>query len=218
MAAETAEPETKDWHDVETALRELQGSIGRLSAEEESPAAPPSKEPKRLPSIFAASSDSDIRMLSRLYTPNIFAWGAYSQEGVEDDVDDLRLRVAFRLRSREEALRAKDLEAIRQLQRQEMREADEFMQAFDAEQWMQNQGPLPPTPAPGAGKAAPKPPRLRSQAGPLPREVMVEPRQVVPPSSGWPRRPPPPPPPPPSWSPALADIISVSSPVLRPRI
>ena len=97
---------------------------------------------RRLPSIFSASCDADLKLLNRCYAPNIFAWDR-CPVGVEDDVDDLQLRIAYRLRSRAEALQRADLAQLRQMQRQEMSDADEFMQGFDASHAVQRQGPLP---------------------------------------------------------------------------
>ncbi|CAJ1395675.1 unnamed protein product [Effrenium voratum] len=198
--AEPAEPESevKDWHDLECALRELRGSVARLEMPAEGPAPEPTQERapeaktqerRRLPSIFAASCESDIKLLNRCYTPNIFAWDALCPVGVQDDVNDLQLRVAYRLRCRAEALQKQDLEEIRALQRQEMKEADEFMHGFDAHQWLQ-QGPLPlaaKRPHSGAPpKSAPK-----SQAGPLPRDISklrpAPPPEVPAPMASWPR-------------------------------
>ncbi|CAJ1395674.1 unnamed protein product [Effrenium voratum] len=219
--AEPAEPESevKDWHDLECALRELRGSVARLEMPAEGPAPEPTQERapeaktqerRRLPSIFAASCESDIKLLNRCYTPNIFAWDALCPVGVQDDVNDLQLRVAYRLRCRAEALQKQDLEEIRALQRQEMKEADEFMHGFDAHQWLQ-QGPLPlaaKRPHSGAPpKSAPK-----SQAGPLPRDISklrpAPPPEVPAPMASWPRRQP--------LSP-LADV-TWGAPSMWPRI
>eukprot|EP00440_Ansanella_granifera_P056467 gb/GFBE01061205.1/.p1 GENE.gb/GFBE01061205.1/~~gb/GFBE01061205.1/.p1 ORF type:complete len:313 (+),score=38.75 gb/GFBE01061205.1/:1-939(+) len=151
-------------------------------------------ERKRVPSIFATPFEKSEKqpgqhhsqLLGHLYTPNIFAMDYACDAGVEDDVDDLQLRVAYRLRRREEALQAKDMSDLKNLQAAEMREADQFMQAFDAQQWLQHRGPALPS-----GQGAMAPPSLaaasrsasacasgRSNAGPLPapREPQSVPR------------------------------------------
>lgn len=174
--AETEEV-LKDWHDLKHSLGELDGAVARLSNQK---TGAPNKEVahdrKRLPSVFSASCDRDLKLLNRCYSPNIFAWDL-CRVGVEDDVDDLQLRVAYRLRRRAEELQKSDLEQLRQKQRQEMNEADEFMQGFDSQHWLQNQGPLPET---GRCSAAGKPQetkpqrpaeKKRSEAGPLPRTL-----------------------------------------------
>ncbi|CAE8694484.1 unnamed protein product, partial [Polarella glacialis] len=139
------------------------------------------EEPRRLPSVFAASSAADIAMLNRYYTPNIFAWSALGGGGgVQDDVSDLQLRVASRLRAREELLKQQELGTLWRLQREEMQEADHFLSAFDVQQrsrW-EGQGPLEERPRPlapahaaasrSSSSSATCRPKVAHGAGPLP--------------------------------------------------
>ncbi|CAK9104825.1 unnamed protein product, partial [Durusdinium trenchii] len=111
----------KDWKDLRCDLLDLHRAVKRLSGELPREVQAESERP-RLPSVFAASCDKDLKLLNRCYAPNIFAWDL-CHVGVEDDVDDLQLRVAYRLRSRAEQLQKSDLEQLRQLQRKEMSEA-----------------------------------------------------------------------------------------------
>eukprot|EP00434_Breviolum_minutum_P022768 symbB.v1.2.020087.t1/scaffold1671.1/size106526/1 len=136
--AEEADEAPKEWRDLKFAFLDLDEALGRLSSEK------PTKEAKdvgqlearqRLPSVFSASCEGDLKLLNRCYSPNIFAWDL-CRVGVEDDVDDLQLRVAYRLRRRGEALQQSDLEQLRRQQRQEMREADDFMEGFDSQHWI----------------------------------------------------------------------------------
>eukprot|EP00435_Cladocopium_sp_Y103_P062995 s3_g24.t1 len=140
LAMAEAEDVLKDWHDLKCSLGELDGAVARLSNQKTGGAKEEvaKNETKRLPSVFSASCERDLKLLNRCYSPNIFAWDLCSV-GVEDDVDDLQLRVAYRLRRRAEELQRSDLEQLRQKQRQEMNEADEFMQGFDSQHWLQNQ-------------------------------------------------------------------------------
>eukprot|EP00931_Biecheleriopsis_adriatica_P022293 TRINITY_DN14366_c0_g1_i2.p1 TRINITY_DN14366_c0_g1~~TRINITY_DN14366_c0_g1_i2.p1 ORF type:complete len:312 (-),score=66.74 TRINITY_DN14366_c0_g1_i2:74-955(-) len=200
MVAATAE----DWAGVEAALSDLAGRIGTMRTAAAGAAAPPSVTMpgslafpdaldeesmvrRRKPSVFSAPSESDIKLLGRCYTPNIFAWDRLCDVGVEDDVDDLQLRVGHRLRLREEALKAKDLAALKALQAEEMRDADSFMQAFDVQQWMQHQGPLPlssqgsPALSAPARASSSSATCRRSGAGPLPAR-----KQDTPSLSQWP--------------------------------
>lgn len=117
---------------------------------------------RKVPSIFSSGHKSDLECLGRHYEPNIFAWGAFGGEGVEDDATSLQLRCAARLRARERALKSRDLGAVWRLQRSEMREADAFLGAFDhAEAYaglavaaQVAQRPRPPSPWPVAGRVA----------------------------------------------------------------
>jgi hypothetical protein len=104
--------------------------------------------PRKMPSIFASGNKDDLDRLKRTVFPNIFAWNAYGGEGVEDDVSSLQLRASSRLRARQAELVAREknngLGAIWEVQRQEMREADLFMDAFDRNE----AGTFPWAPAP----------------------------------------------------------------------
>lgn len=192
---------------------------------------------QRLPSVFAATSAGDLAMLNRCYKPNIFGWDKCNV-GVHDDVDELQLRIAYRLRAREEALKKQDLEALKGLQAGEMRDCDEFMQSFDAQQYMHLappsslQGPMHRRTAGSAltrsASAAAAAPCKTSNAGPLPsRSVADDDRTGL---SQWPPLRPPPLAgrsgwelsdellrarpetrlQPACWSPALADILAAA--------
>eukprot|EP00929_Paragymnodinium_shiwhaense_P054239 TRINITY_DN27178_c0_g1_i1.p1 TRINITY_DN27178_c0_g1~~TRINITY_DN27178_c0_g1_i1.p1 ORF type:complete len:228 (-),score=47.14 TRINITY_DN27178_c0_g1_i1:209-892(-) len=117
-------------------------------------------EPSKRPSIWTSTHEADLERLGRHYTPNIFAWSASTEEGVEDDVSPLQLRIAARLSARQRQLDAAGLDTVKKLQEQEMYEADRFLQAFDVQtklamgfpdrlQSGSRAGPLPPA-APSA--------------------------------------------------------------------
>eukprot|EP00913_Durusdinium_trenchii_P000121 g110.t1 len=169
-------PQTGSPRDLRCDLLDLHRAVKRLSGELPREVQAESERP-RLPSVFAASCDKDLKLLNRCYAPNIFAWDL-CHVGVEDchsfgtdDVDDLQLRVAYRLRSRAEQLQKSDLEQLRQLQRKEMSEADEFMQGFDAQHWLQNQGPVPEKASAGPPEQRSRTARPSRAAGPLPRTL-----------------------------------------------
>jgi len=192
----------QDWASLESSLQDLTNRVGAMSKAScgtpsaavpsgAPPVPPPASAPpvassssaaafgglqrKRLPSVFtSAKSPEDLKLLNRLYTPNIFEWDVKCDVGVEDDVDDLQLRVGARLRARAEALKAKDLSELKSLQANEMRDADEFMQSFDVQQWMQCQAPapLPPKQQPtAAARSSSSSATCRSNAGPLPARL-----------------------------------------------
>eukprot|EP00930_Biecheleria_cincta_P041324 TRINITY_DN28314_c0_g1_i2.p1 TRINITY_DN28314_c0_g1~~TRINITY_DN28314_c0_g1_i2.p1 ORF type:complete len:240 (-),score=55.57 TRINITY_DN28314_c0_g1_i2:105-767(-) len=192
---------------------------------------------RRLPSVFAATSAGDMAMLDRCYQPNIFAWDK-CEVGVHDDVDDLQLRVGWRLRAREEALEKQDLDALKNLQAEEMRDADEFMQSFDVQRHMQLapppslQGPMSRGGSAGSAMtrsaSAAAAPCKTSNAGPLPSRNVASDDGFA--FSQWPPLRPPPLAgrvgwelsdellrarperrvPTACWSPALADILAAA--------
>lgn len=96
---------------------------------------PRQASPSKVPSVFGSGNKADLEKLKRHVFPNIFAWNAYGGEGVEDDVSSLQLRAAARLRARQAELLAREKEfglgSVWEVQRQEMREADSFLDAFD---------------------------------------------------------------------------------------
>eukprot|EP00933_Yihiella_yeosuensis_P053683 TRINITY_DN51955_c0_g1_i1.p1 TRINITY_DN51955_c0_g1~~TRINITY_DN51955_c0_g1_i1.p1 ORF type:complete len:323 (-),score=62.57 TRINITY_DN51955_c0_g1_i1:125-1093(-) len=172
MGTEDAEV-APDWQGLQAALKDLTLRVGETSGGSNLPpdkASPlfsleeheePIDLPQRLPSVFAASSDKDIALLNRCYTPNIFAWSALGGEnGVEDDVGDLQLRIASRLRAREEALKQQDLSALKELHRSEIQQVDLFLNSGHAvpapvrqqlqyqERSTHSQGRPPPPPPP----------------------------------------------------------------------
>jgi len=257
----------KDWEGLESSLQDLTNQVSALRAASEtgaggkpsaaaasassSAAAPPLPAPatgppavlaaqgeqrRRMPSVFAATNDGDMAMLNRCYKPNIFAWDK-CEVGVHDDVDDLQLRIGYRLRAREEALKKQDLDALKSLQADEMRDADEFMQSFDVQHHMRLapppslQGPMLPRTARSAlirSASAAAAPCKTANAGPLPsRKVAFDDGPAF---SQWPPLRPPPLAgrvgwelsdellrarpesrlPPACWSPALADILAAA--------
>lgn len=107
--------------------------IERISNSPRPLARPPPFNPfnAHRPSVFASPSPADQDLVARCYQPNIFAWSRHGCEGVRDDVDDLQLRVAARLRRRQQALDKGEFDSVMQLHHREMRDADAFMQAFD---------------------------------------------------------------------------------------
>jgi len=119
----------------------------------EAPDDEPLGSPKR-PSVFASQDRKDLDMLSRYYKPNIFAWTASGDAGVMDDVSELQLRCAIRLRARQQRLNAADLDQVRQLHRREMEDVDAYVEGFDA-----YAAPAPPPRRPSnMGGAGPLPP------------------------------------------------------------
>lgn len=241
----------KDWEGLESSLKDLTNQVSALRDASETGAggkpsvAPPLPAPatgppallaaqgeqrRRMSSVFAATNDGDLAMLNRCYKPNIFAWDK-CEVGVHDDVDDLQLRIGYRLRAREEALKKQDLDALKSLQADEMRDADQFMQSFDVQRHMRLaplpslQGPMLPRSASAAAAAAPC---KTANAGPLPsRNVAFDDGAAF---SQWPPLRPPPLAgrvgwelsdellrarpesrlPPACWSPALADILAAA--------
>lgn len=109
------------------------------------PAEPVTSGSGRKPSVFAASGEEDLRLLSRCYSPNIFAWTAFGGEGVQDDTSTFKLRCAMRLRARDAELQQQELGALWRRQKHEITEADGFMEAFDHLLCaaLQGAGPLP---------------------------------------------------------------------------
>lgn len=112
---------------------------------------------RKVPSIFASGAKADMDRCKRNIFPNIFAWNQHGGEGVEDDVSSLQLRATSRLLSRQQEILKKEadmgLGPIWALQRQEMREADLFLDAFDRNEagtfpWLPA-APPPPQFAPG---------------------------------------------------------------------
>jgi len=106
------------------------------------PAPPPAPPPQpvnqplqKVPSVFASAGDREQKLLSSLYGLNIFAWEKNGGDGVENDVSALQLRCAARLRARERELKQRDLNGIREIQRAEMKDADNFLEAFDRQEF-----------------------------------------------------------------------------------
>lgn len=106
--------------------------------------------PRKVPSVFASTHPKDLDRVKRNVFPNVCAWNMYGGEGVMDDVSSLQLRAMGRLRARQEELKAREkefgLDSIWQVQRQEMREADLFLDAFDRNE--AGTFPWPPTAPP----------------------------------------------------------------------
>mmetsp|Transcript_90066 Transcript_90066/g.188315 ORF Transcript_90066/g.188315 Transcript_90066/m.188315 type:complete len:286 (-) Transcript_90066:113-970(-) len=145
-----------DWRGLENALQDLTQRVHSLHAQwHQDPPSPseedfrscqeelggggrggggfdfPELEVRRKPSIFASRAPADLAMLDSIYQPNLYAWQASSDDvGVEDDVSGWQLAVQSRLRARQRALEEADLEAARHLHRQEMEDADLFLESF----------------------------------------------------------------------------------------
>lgn len=88
----------------------------------------------KVPSIFASCHEKDLEFLRRHYTPNIFDWSVHGGEGVQDDVSDLELRIASRLRARQETLDNMPDDDLWYQQRNEMRECNSFLRDLDNQQ------------------------------------------------------------------------------------
>mmetsp|Transcript_99661 Transcript_99661/g.157749 ORF Transcript_99661/g.157749 Transcript_99661/m.157749 type:complete len:213 (+) Transcript_99661:73-711(+) len=104
--------------------------------------------PKKVHSVFASSNPKDLERCGRHYGLNIFAWSVHGGEGVLDDANSLQLRAASRLLARQKELSMREsqfgLEDVWRLQRQEMAEADLFLNAFHRNEM------APVAPAPSA--------------------------------------------------------------------